>query len=266
MNWLQLLPFVYGFRTRVRTLAYKISFLVVTVLPSFYFILVTRQVNTEKLLGYLIALISMYSLYEIGYIYNDIYTTSFEKKPTMRSSIEEMTFLKRAYPILIMSRVVVITFSVIYFKNYDRFISWLLLLLLLYIAYIFHNFTRSTITAFTMFTIVALKYIIPSFLFVEELEWYLYLGFILAVVPFARFVEYGSKPYCGLFNVKNFHKFRIIYYLVLTILSLLLLLFDIPTLPYIPLILIFLFYRGVIYIVEKKSGGAIHKKEVGYNG
>lgn len=257
-------PFGYGFNTRAKTLAYRLSFFVVTVLPSLYIALMIGGLNIQALISYIVSFVAMYVVYEIGYIYNDVYTVGFEKSPTYRLSEGDYKYVRKKYPLMISTRLGVVIASVCYFFYYNSRIvlTYILLLFLLYLIYSIHNYTRSKVTAFTMLGIVWLKYLIPIVSFMDKSNAFECVLLSLCIIPFPRFVEYGSKDYCHLFKLRQYGRFRIIYYAVLLTCEVLGLIFTRKYIWHIPLIAVMLVYRCFTYIIEKKKGDYFNKKEV----
>ncbi len=255
-------PCSYGFCTRVKTFPYRISFLVLTVVPSLYIALYFGGARLNTFINYCVAFFAMYSLYEIGYIYNDIYTTSFEEHPTIRLTERMYTYVKKYYPRLIASRVVIVACSVIYIYYCEvNYIGYLLCLTVLYVGYSLHNSTRSKITAFTMFTIVWMKYLIPSLLFVPIEFIFEFLFLTIVMMPLPRFIEYGSKEYCSLFHLKDYKRFRLFYYGGVLLLEIALLFFTKRCVWHIPLVTFLLLYRCLTTLVEKKTSNYFRKQE-----
>lgn len=258
------IPFGYGFYTRVKTLAYRMSFFIITILPSFYITLfMGNGLSWGGVVKYLIAFLSMYSMYEIGYIYNDVYTTKAEQNPTVRLGIQAFEYVQNNYLKLICSRVIVISICTIYLVNQNVNASaWIGYMTVLYIGYAIHNSTRSKINAFSMFIIVAMKYVIPSFISVPQEHYLDYVILIIVMMPLPRMIEYGSKSSCKLFGVKNYPKFRVYYYSLCIVIEILLSEFTKKMIWHIPILVVLLLYRIFTYIVEHKSGNYFMNKEV----
>ena len=84
------LPFVYLFKSRLKSKMNKISWFIIYIIPIYF---IGLSVSNTELLNYslifILAVIVFNSVYELGYLENDIQTTKKESNPTYR--IDEKT-------------------------------------------------------------------------------------------------------------------------------------------------------------------------------
>ena len=99
------IPFYYLFYTRLKTKMEIVSWIIIFIIPQFlitYFYLDLRVDIFFQL--FLIAQLIFHTLYEVGYIENDISTTKKEKNPTLRLDKKSATYIKNNYQKIIYSR------------------------------------------------------------------------------------------------------------------------------------------------------------------
>lgn len=252
------LPFYYGFKTRVKTLYYKMSFILTVFLPIL-FIAVQSEYDYQYILPRLIiAFVAMYSLYEIGYINNDIYTIHYESEPTIRLRDDEYVKVKRLSIIIISIRWVYILLAICFLMwlETNNLIAFLLMLASLEITYALHNYYRNSINIFTMFVLNVLKYCSVPILFFPFKEYVPYIIVVSLVIPLIRSFEKIKA-----LEKVNFDKLRLNYYIVLTLFFLILYLFHNEF--YFGLILsgYFLLFRliGFLLLRTKSHGEKIKK-------
>lgn len=146
------------------------------------------------------------SVYEVGYLYNDVITTKKEDKPTLRAS----SFQEKYYSILVLSRLVI---SFLLFVLFDLDPIFLLVLFSILLTYYLHNSFRSRFNIATYFSLVSLRYIGP--LFVLPFDWK-YVVFIVLVFPIPRTIENACSHKFRLRGLQSivgdFDLFRVYYY------------------------------------------------------
>jgi hypothetical protein len=252
-----LIPYVYGFTTRANTIFYKISFLLVVVLPILLSIILLNTDITYITLRFLLAFTAMYIVYEIGYIFNDTYTVRFEKNPTHRLNKEERYKVERLANLLISVRIflVIICILLLNYLEIKNLSLFVVMLGLLGVSYAFHNYYRNKLNIITIFFVLVFKYISVPVLFVP-ISKYIYLSIILILmVPIIRTIEFASKEKykIKLFNNFNLDIFRIWYYLFLTIVFIILSIINSQFIIALLLASYFLIFRIMSYTVLKSK-------------
>lgn len=263
-----LIPYIYATSTRAKTLFYKVSIILFVFIPSY---IVTFYLGVKQdffNIKYLLAFTMMYCVYEIGYIYNDIYTTKYEDTPTYRLTNIEQKKIEKLYILLISFRVIYICIFAWILKslkamNLSIFLSSLVLL---YLFYSFHNYFRGNWNMITMFLIVSLKYISVPLLFIEKSKWGIMIIVLVLLVPFLRMIEYGNKLSYKLFKLKNYDIFRIIYYGILTIFSTLLYYKSNMFKVFVIISMYFLLMRIGTFMIIKITKSKIRAREEGREG
>lgn len=223
-------PFAYGFNTRAKTIIHKVAFLLYIIGPIFMNVLFMRAFKIKCSL-FMLAFSGMYIVYEIGYIYNDIYTTKKEVNPTRWLKTEQMEkYAEDHYPLLVSIRVIYLTI-IIWFvleSGGDNVLFYATSLVLLYFTFSFHNFFRGPINALTDGILNLLKYLSPLIIFAVEksdLRFFLYL---FLEVPLARMLGYVIGKKYALFRLAkiNVDIRRVFYYFILTVIAAVMSFFD----------------------------------------
>ena len=215
-------PLFYTLRTRYNTIFHRISFFIMTVLPSLMVVILNDGIAFNTLLNYFLAFIAMQALYECGYLFNDLITTKFEDNPTNRIEAPLATVLLKHLQNLITVRLVVAVGAVYYLWLQHVTVSFTIaLLVMLLVDYALHNFYRNRFNIVTMCIMVSLKYFIPCVFLVNRSDYAQWMVILFLSVPLIRTIEYaGKKRYrLEIFQIKNFERFRLIYYMVLNIIT-----------------------------------------------
>ena len=220
-KWFFILPYTYGFSTRAKTLVHRLSFIALIFIPILLHVIIITDCNFSFVL-YCAGFTSMYATYEIGYIYNDVYTVLKESKPTKWLTEKSNVFVQNSYPILISCRVVWIFICMIVMKKQHavNILGFVGCLCLVHFVFSLHNYFRGIQNIFTNGGLQVLKYISVLLLFGTGKNLLLHSGFIYFEIAFERTIEYAiSKKYILVDKKINIDNFRIIYYFVLSVVS-----------------------------------------------
>jgi hypothetical protein len=217
------LPFLYYFLTRINTLPKKISWFLVHVVPIIFLCYSFTAINLFYLVPvYFLSLLGMTSIYEIGYLENDVKTTKKEINPTKRLDENIEMYIEKNYNVVLFSKYVFTLIIVIIFWLVNNVtllelypLQFLVCLIILRIIYLFHNNLRGKVNIVTFLGLIIFKHysIILLFLPLSKSLFPLFIIFILLCGQ--RLIEYASKDRFGL-NIKmiNKHLFRVLYYFV----------------------------------------------------
>jgi hypothetical protein len=269
------IPFYYLFYTRLKTKLEIISWQIIFIIPQFFI----TSFYTEIRLGiflqlFLLSQLIFHTLYEIGYIENDISTIKKEKNPTLRLDKISASYIESNYKKIIYLRYcgVLLFLGLLYFidtsfKFDTNVIFFIWLILFNRIFFYFHNNIRNRFNILTFFILAVTKYIFPLVLFVS-VEIMLY-PIILSVMafPLLRSIEICMLKRHNFIKfvkiVTDLDKFRILYYLIGLIVCLVIRYFsDINDQNFriaFLLFVYFLFYRVVSYFFIKKG---IYKRDI----
>lgn len=269
------IPFYYLIHSRLKSNFDLLSWQIIFIVPQFsitYFYLNTR--SDIFILLFFITQLIFHTLYEVGYIENDILTTKNEKKPTLRLNKVSANYIKKNYSSISYFRYFIVLFFIGVLFWLDSFIayrlnilSFIALLALSRVFFFIHNSVRGRLNILTFFLLSVTKFIFPVVLFIR-FETLLYPILLLVIIfPFLRTIEISTLRR---HNFKNFSKiindidrFRILYYLVNSLLFLVAWYFSFLSIQNfsisIFILVYFLLFRLTTYFLIK---GGIYKRDV----
>lgn len=188
-------PFQYMFCSRGRLWMNRFSYAAMVLVPIFLNIGMMRKWQFS-LLEFALGILSLFSVYEIGYIYNDIYATTREKNGRQWVDHEHMQDIKRKYPIYIAARVLYVSLSIFALCLLEcPNAHWFLLCLgILYLIYTAHNYIRGPLNTITFMSLYILKYSMTLILFTSNwMEFMAYSIFLFLEIGLERTIAYGHK-------------------------------------------------------------------------
>lgn len=247
------IPLIYTYKTRYNSILRFLSFLFFTCLPSFYIVIINNEINTQLIISYIVTFIVMYSLYECGYLFNDIVTINFEKNPTLRIEQKYIKISSKHLENMLTVRLAIVVLGCFWLYQFTINIKeFCITLLLLFITYSLHNFYRDRTNIVTMFSLVFLKNFLLVIPFIPTHK-FLEAGLIIIITIAAiRTYEFAAKDRFNLnIKINNVDLFRVEYYFALTFATLFLYVFGVVSYKFIIINLFFLVYRVLIYFLLK---------------
>lgn len=262
MNSIFYIPFVYFYKTRLKSIKKFISWMIIYTIPvSFSFTFYTSfssNVVIPNLLTSLLSITLVYSLYEIGYIYNDTETIKTEKKPTIRLTDSQLEFYEKNKVIIYSSRIIVsilISLFLVFITPGNIFLflffTWLLL-----IVYYFYNTTRSLYNLPLHFTLVSIRYASVSIIFGQS---HMVLFYLILLFPVINLLERTTESRFSINSIinkpfKNKTFGRIFYYALLSLFSIFLFSINQDVMNYIFMImsLYYFIYRTSLFLLRVK--------------
>ncbi len=217
-------PFVYVVSSRLPRSADKISWIIINPLALF---LVTYFLGDMPLykhfVFFILGILIWQSIYEIGYIYNDVFTIKNEAKPTIRLGEIESKFGEKRFVSIVVFRVVIAVslFACIYsIDMYNRshlhFIHFGGVLCVSCIAFAIHNGIRNRFNIVTFGVLSATKYLALPLLMVSEPKEVVGVLIALTMFPLVRTIEHSTKNKYSIRWLKHmvgdFTLFRVKYY------------------------------------------------------
>lgn len=227
-----ILPMFYLFESRLKSRIERISWFIIYVIPVFLLAYVSSSIGTLIfIILFTMAILSFFSLYEVGYIENDIKTTLHEKKPTIRIIRSKQVFLENNYYVIQFFKVLVtliLLFSIKLFSdNLGIKIYWIQFIICLFfmrVSFFAHNKTRSRLNVLTFMCLSMSKYFSVILLFIAFKDSLLLLVATFLMFPFLRTLEHSTKPKYRLSILIAFlgdhDVFRVKYYFMMLLLSL----------------------------------------------
>ncbi len=268
------IPFFYLINSRLKTkfelISWQIIFFIPILIITYYHLDIRSNIFIHL---FLLSQLIFYSIYEIGYIENDIVTVKKEKDPTIRLNKENTKYIEKNYSRIINSRYLVFLLSSILLLWIDLWIEYVLnielflfCVLITRLIFYFHNKIRNRFTIITFFLLSISKFSFPLILFVnlEKINYALFLA--LLVFPILRTIEIlflrrFKFKFIGKI-IRDIDKFRIIYYLILFILFIVVYFLNVLNIYefYIGITIIsyFLLFRIICFFLIK---GSIYKRD-----
>lgn len=221
--YLSVVPLYYTYYSRLKSKENKIAYIFSYVIPIIIIIFQSKMNNSfeESIVLGIFSILSYMSIYEIGYLFNDIKTVKFEKNPTMRIEKEERNFLEAKLIKISVIKCIISFFIFELITVSDRKIDYFIVLSLTLCLYYFHNNIRVKYINFITFMLLSLcRFTFPIYIINKNqlnLENIIEIFFILVLI---RNIELVGKKYN--FLKLNFYykkeELRVIYYLFLILL------------------------------------------------
>tara|TARA_Y100000768_G_scaffold63599_1_gene43709 strand:- start:10714 stop:11553 length:840 start_codon:yes stop_codon:yes gene_type:complete len=220
-------PFFYLIHSRLKKkfelVSWQVIFFIPQLLITYYYLDVRSNIFVHL---FLIAQVIFYSLYETGYIQNDVITTQNEKNPTNRLNKKNKNFVLKNYTKITNLRYLITIFFIFVLLWLDSFTAYrlnftnfLLILIITKIIFYIHNNIRNRLTIITFFLLSFFKYSFPIFLFISEDKLFYPLLLCLIIFPVLRAMEVITLERYNFKTIKvffgNIDKLRVIYYSVL---------------------------------------------------
>lgn len=219
------LPFWYSKQTRFRTITRFFSWVIIYLIPvSLSFLFVYPEFRYINLFKSLLAILLVYNLYEIGYIYNDAETIKKEISPTLRLDYLQLQYYENNKKNIYCFRFLVallITFALSFNDG-----SWVFLLISWAIipTYALYNTVRSRLNIPLHFILVTLRYCSPVLLFTGMSDVFIFL-FMILLFPLINTLERCTErrfdfDFFNDFFLTNKKSGRYLYYFILLIIGL----------------------------------------------
>lgn len=244
------IPFYYTLKTRITGKEKKIAYLFTFIFPVLIVSYLLNKPNFNFII-FLFGLLGLMSIYEIGYLRNDIITTKKERNPTKRLSNQEYLYVENRFSkILILKYLLFLVISLyLYFYSGANVIFYIINILLIEVFYYIHNRVRNRWNLISFFILSNLRYSTVAILFTDK-YFFVHLVF-LCTISILRLLEKASeKKYKFILfekAFKNLNLARLIYYSILLVISTIIHYSTIITF----LTLFFLVYRLGIYVWKR---------------
>ncbi len=236
-------PFCYFFKTRLIKKSNKISWFFIYLLPILLVIFSEKNVNLSSVLSVFMYILSVYTVYEMGYIWNDTETIKNEKKPTRRLTVTELDFYEENKKLIYLSRLLLVLIFSLYFFGSNIYYFLLFNIFSILFLYVLYNSIRGVLNLPLHFLLVCFRFVTPVVAFTS-------ISFIWVVLlfPVINLLERASENRFGLYFFNDFllsdkKRGRYVYYLILFFI---LLLFNAPFSILITVVFLF-FYRFASY-------------------
>lgn len=262
-----IIPFFYTLKTRMKGTDKKIAYLFTFIIPVIIYAVAYCYLEHKNyatiIPGAIIGLIGVMSIYEIGYLRNDVYAIKREKTPTLRVTKDEMELIKSNIIAISIGKYIIAAACVGGILALGaNWIYYLAGLVLIEVIYHIHNFFRGKISILTFAILSTLRYVVPL-VFIGGDLFTLISTFVLATTIPRTFEKSGDKK----FNIKflqtiltgiDLNYIRIMYYIALTVNMFAQYSAFHINIVYIVITLYYLVYRGGIVILMLITGKGKH--------
>lgn len=254
------IPFFYTFKTRLISIDKIISWGMIYIIPISIanFILNVEHNGFIDFLNLFFSFSLVYSLYELGYIYNDAVTIKNEVKPTLRLSIAELQFFYRHKISIVFVRVFIALLLSILISNeygFGVYLTWLIIPL-----YAGYNKIRSRWNLPLHFLLVTLRYSCPALAVSGDVTVFFIMFLVFSLI---NLIERGGEKRFNfsflqksIFN--NHDRFRCIYYGLMLIMAWIIFMWDQDSIAFYTLWVLtiyFFIYRTLLYLMISIKGG-----------
>lgn len=257
------LPLGWFYKTRIKRFSVCN---IMRIFMNYFFVvlsivLIKFDLSTGSIFSYLVSMVYMFSIYECGYIFNDVVTVQYETNPTFRfRNYDDLKMLERHLQNLITIRMVYCFIGILWFWNISNYFFGNILVILIFsmgllIFYSIHNYVRNDWNALSYFCIINFKYILPLSFFMPVHELILIYPFIFfSSIVDQSLLTFVSKSYIRLGAlVFNRDKFRAIYFLCITIVMFVFCIMDMSYSLYLYVFMCISLYRIIGYYLTRKN-------------
>lgn len=236
-------PFLYFFKTRLKNKSNKISWILIYIVPILLMVFFQGKVSFLSVLSIFIYITSIYTVYEMGYIWNDTETIKNEKEPTKRLSDIELKFYEKNKYLIYITRLTFVFLFSFYFISSNIYVFFITNMLAILILYLIYNSNRNILNLPLHFLLVCARFVAPVIAFTSVS--FLWVAFVF---PIINLLERASEKRFRLHFFYNFFlsdkkRGRYIYYIILFFICLY---FNSPTSITVTVIYMF-FYRFFSY-------------------
>jgi len=257
-----ILPAQYLIYSRLKSKLAILSWVVIYMIPlySYVYIFCNDRFGIVFVL-LMLSFMAFYSLYDLGYIYNDVFTTQKEEYPNFRIDKQVRILLLKEYPKIVLFKILLfagfvwVAYLIAKWYNVSIYLSQYMMIVFL-VGFFFglHNVIRNRFNIVTFALLSWFKYIAPLFLIVSYVDIGLFLWLSFLIFPMVRVIEHATKTKYGLTKwqkiIRSHDAFRVKYYLVLTIVCIILAFKQVEYSYFLLGLAIYFFvYRVLIYLM-----------------
>ncbi|WP_055069309.1 hypothetical protein [Clostridium massiliamazoniense] len=223
-----IIPFYYTFYTRIKGKSKRIAYIFTFILPIYiYIIAFNRSFTLVDFIASILGFIGLMSVYEVGYINNDVITIQYEKNPTLRLKEDEILYAReRIGKIRFIKYIISLIVIGILGALNCNYIYYTVGLILIYIVYLAHNKVRDKKSIITFFFLSILRYITVPLMFSYSLNMkvdkglnlYISIVLFILIIALPRTIEKAAEKKYNISSLEIIKKktteFRVIYYIL----------------------------------------------------
>lgn len=259
-------PFLYALHTRMGNgIIALLKWLSEYVIPTFLVTLLVANGSFAVWFDFALMLVLTYTLYEVGYMYNDAYTIKREQHPTLRLNEQELVFFYKYEWLIISFRLLLsglLSVFILWKYEYSSIAcmtvvaAWCILF-----VYAIFNSVRSHVSFLLHTLLLLLRYSVPWLLFSHD-SLPVILAFVFFLYPLPNMMENIARNKYGinyaftriyLSHYDRRYLFRVRYYLVVVTATMILLFFGLIPFGYLLLAAYFFVYECFFYVLFGKK-------------
>lgn len=199
MKIIYLLPLGYFLATRVPGHLASASWIAVYIVPLLMIGSFSPLAITDAFAIQWLAIVAIYTVYEVGYLQNDALTTRSETSPTLRLTPAEMTNVQRLLAPIILVRIFILAalLVVLYALSPPGFNGFVICLACIIPVFLVYNLTRGPVNVPLHFLLVSLRFTAPVVVLFPQLD-LLTVVYLLLLFPIINTLERAAEPRYGL--------------------------------------------------------------------
>jgi len=244
-----LLPFSYFFKSRLQKARDIIFHFYYEWLIAFLLLAYFTNDSLERVaVNFFLAYFAFISIYEIGYLGNDVYSVRNEKDPRLR--IKNFNPTNTQLILWVLVRITIFLLISLYLKVMDNPV-WIVFYLLIILFFLLHNIIKQKeYKVFTFINLAFTRFLAPVFIFLTSEQLMLIIPSIILNYVLYRTLTYMDSKQLLVMPNRTEAGFKLNYYLLIGGLSILLSLFY---KSYIPLLLngYYLVFWLLFFLKEK---------------
>ncbi|MEM7364091.1 MAG: hypothetical protein AAF525_08695 [Pseudomonadota bacterium] len=195
MRAIYVLPLGYFLATRVPGTIASISWAAIYIVPLLLIGTLAQLPLIDAIAIQLLAMVIIYTIYELGYLQNDALTTRTETSPTLRLTPDEMLMVGRWFPGIILARVIIaaLLLALLETLNPPGLDALMFCIVILIPTFLTYNLTRGAINVPLHFILVSVRFSAPVLVLIPETDVMLVLYLIL-MFPLINTMERAAEP------------------------------------------------------------------------
>lgn len=242
-------PFLYYYKTRLKSFYKLLSWMLIYLAPIYLAVYYSIQ-NEMDNIYFLLLIIVVHNLYEVGYIQNDTETIKKENNPTLRLSCGQLNYYYSNRLKIYLSRLLLSFIICLWlFIHYSNATVWLVWCIIPF--FFLYNKIRCRLNLLLHFLLVFSRFCLPIYCLTQNIK---ITVLMILVFPLINLIERMSEKrfefnYVQRIISPRLDSFRVVYYFfVVTILSMSFFIFeDLHEIKFIVYIsALFLIYRLAI--------------------
>jgi hypothetical protein len=244
-----IIPFTYFYYSRIKGLRDLVFHGYYEWLPNILILIfIAKQSILEAGQSFIMAYLAFISIYEIGYLANDVYSVLYEKDPRQRAG--NYIFTKLDIATFITVRVLLFIGITFYIGQINNPVWWIAYAILA-LNFLLHNIIKDKqLKIFTFINLAVFRFFAPVFIFIQPYDSSVLILSVLINYVFYRTLTYMDSKTLLFLPSRKEPSFKLNFYTLFFSLSLL---FSLFTKSYLPVIINFyyMFFVSLNYVMHR---------------